>query len=99
MATTRTAGGAAFSFRCAQRTRLRQRRSRRRRAFQARRIRVLRDGTLVAADEDMGMTMQPLCAGARERATLRPQRQGPVRGQNCEDRARATSAAYPLTAD
>src|SRR5260221_8990441 len=96
---TLTAGRTEFSCRRAQPTRLRQRRSRRRRAFEARRIRVLRDGTLAAADEDMGMTMRPLCAGARERATLRPQRQSRVRGQNCEDRARVTSATHPLTTD
>jgi hypothetical protein len=45
------------------------------------------------------MMMRSLCAGAREPTTLRPQRQSPVRGQNCEDRARATSATHPLTTD
>src|SRR5260370_20649758 len=55
MATMRTAGGAALSFRHARRACLRQRRSRRSRALQFRRIRVLRDGTLAALDEDMGM--------------------------------------------
>src|SRR5260221_12732110 len=68
---TLTAGRTEFSCRRAQPTRLRQRRSRRRIAFQARRIRVLRDGTLAAADEHMGMMMRPLFAGARERATFR----------------------------
>ena len=50
------AGGVAFSVRRAIRACLRHRRSRRRRVFQSRPIRILRDGVLAAPDDDVAVT-------------------------------------------